>query len=329
MFHVKHQEVKMAARKKKQPEPRRGRGGWIALGVIGVMALMLGGLMGYGALNANTVHVRHASVAVEDLPAAFEGKSILFVSDIDLCGWNTPEKAGKLFNRLQALNPDILLLGGDYASESIIDVLNRSDETQTSDGELIRARTNFFNELARFSAPLGKYAVAGDNDAQAENLAQTLTQCGIQPLFNNRAEIPLNGDKIYLVGINYNTEGVNFNGVGNAFNRDDCVIALTHSPAAFPQMITAEARDSGAWVDLALAGHTHGGQIRLFGRNIIRLTAQEQHYLYGWFSEGSAWMLTSSGLGCEGANIRIGSKSEVWMIELRRKAQAPLIPDLN
>lgn len=319
----------MATGKKKKPERRRGRGGWIALGAMAFLLLVLGGLTGYGALNSNTVYVRHASVAVENLPAAFDGKKILFATDIDLCGNNTPEKTAKLFERLQALNPDILLLGGDYVSQSIFEILNSSDGTPDSGEQALKTRTTLFNSLADFNAPLGKYAVAGDNDINIENLSQTLTQCGIQPLFNNKTEINLNGEKIQIVGINADMSNVNFNAVGAAFRREECVIVFTHSPEVFPRLLTAEAADNGAWVDLALAGHTHGGQIRLFGKDVIRLTSQERQYRYGWFSEGTSWMLTSSGLGCEGANVRIGSRSEVWLIELRQKEITPLLPDLT
>ena len=313
----------MAGRGKKAARRKRSRGGWIALGIIAALLVALGGIMGYAALNANTVHVRYAEVSIANLPQTFEGCRILFASDIDLCGMNTPEKAAALFSRLQALNPDILLLGGDYTSAPVLEILNSDGSDGNLDASALKRRSDFFQAISDFDAPLGKYAVAGDNDAQTDQLSDLFIQTGVTPLFNDHAEIQSSDGALHLVGINADASGVNFNGLGNAFSRDDCVIAFTHSPGLFPQLLTAEAGDAGSWADLILAGHTHGGQIRLFNRNMLQLTSQEEDFLYGWYAEGDTLLLTTSGVGCEGANLRLGSEAEVWLITLRRKTALP------
>lgn len=318
----------MAGRKKKVVR-KRGRGGKIALAILGALVLCLGFILAYAAFNANTLHVRHAEVYLPDLPQSFDGKTILFASDIDLCGLNTPEKSATLFSRLQALQPDILLLGGDYTSSSLMDILNRASVSELDATQQLRDRTAFFQQIADFEAPLGKFAIAGDNDVNVESLSQIMQASGVVPLFNNRVEIQCDNASIWIVGFCADTSGVDFTAVGNAFQQQDCVIAFAHSPGVFPQLLTAEASDSGRWLDLALAGHTHGGQIRLFDRNVIRLSDQEQHYLAGWTMEGGLPMLTTTGIGCEGANLRLGSEAEVWMITLRKKASSVLLPDLT
>ena len=110
--------------------------------------------------------------------------------------------------------------------------------------------------------------------------------------------------------------------------KDDCLIGAAVSPRSFPGMMTIESQDGGRLFDLALAGHTHGGQIRLRGRNVLSLTSQEQQYLCGWTRETGVPMLTTSGLGCEGANLRIGSQPEAWLITLMEKKDVEL-PDLR
>jgi len=302
----------MAGRKRKRQNKKRTRGGWIALKVIFALVMALGLVFGYAALNANTVHVRYAEVTLKDLPSAFDGCKVLFVSDIDLCGINTPEKSAKLFSRLQALKPDILLLGGDYTSTSIIDILNKAEDG----AENIQKRSVFLRGIQGFEAPLGKFAVTGDNDKNTEDLRSVMIETGIEPLFNGHSAISKSGQTLHIVGFAANTSGVNFNSVANKFRKSDCVIALAHSPGVFPQILTAEAMDSGSWADLALAGHTHGGQIRLMDRNVIQLNSQEQSFCYGWKRESDALTLTTSGVGCEGANIRLGSSAEVWLITL-------------
>lgn len=317
----------MPTRKKKKIVRKRGIGGKIALYVMLALVLLFGAVMGYAALNANTVYVRHAAVAVSDLPASFEGKTILFVSDIDICGINTPEKMTALFTRLQSLNPDILLLGGDYTTTPLIDVLNSTDKQNTDKADQIRARTKFFQGIANFQAPLGKFAIAGDNDMQIDNLAEILQANNIQPLYGKSTDITVSGDTLHLVGINAAAMDLNYNALGQSFQTSDCVIALMHSPSAIPKILTSEAANNGPWADLIFAGHTHGGQIRLFNRNVIRLSAQEAQYLAGWHQEGSLSILTNTGVGCEGANLRLGSNAEVWFITLKHKVAS--LPDLS
>lgn len=302
----------MAGRNRKRQTKTRTKGGWIALKIILALVIGIGALFGYAALNANIVHVRYAEVVLNDLPKAFDGCKLLFVSDVDMCGINSPEKSAKLMGRLQALKPDILLLGGDYTSTSIMEILNQTENNDRA----MQNRRVFFNGIAGFEAPMGKYAVAGDNDKDLADLEILLKDTGIVPLFNGHAAVENDGQKMHIIGLNANSSDVNFNSIANAFNKNDCVIALAHTPAVFPKVITAEAKDSGNWADLVLAGHTHGGQIRLMDNNIIQLNNQELSFIYGWKKENEVLLLTSSGVGCEGANLRFGSKSEVWLITL-------------
>ena len=107
---------------------------------------------------------------------------------------------------------------------------------------------------------------------------------------------------------------------GISYSREACVIVAAYSPALVPRLMTMEASDAGHWADLILTGHTHGGQINLFGRSILTLTAQERGMLSGWSLEAGVPILTTSGVGCEGANLRVGSGAEVWLLTLRRPA---------
>lgn len=312
----------MATKKKKKPI-KTGRKAAILAFLVLVFAIC--GLTGYSALNACTVFVRRAEVYIPDLPPAFEGRTILYVSDIDLCGMNTPQRAGDAIMRLQGLNPDILLLGGDYNSRSLLKVLDNSGTLEPDPG-IVENRRSFFINIRDFSAPLGKFGIASPEDFDHEGLQALMIDSGIRPLINNRASISLGGDRIWIVGISAND--FSMNSAAASFKRGECVICCAYSPVCFPQMMISEAGDSGAWVDLALAGHTHGGQIRLFGRSVISLTSQEMQYLYGWTRVTGIPTLTTSGLGCEGANLRLGSHTEVWLITLTAQQRIEL-PDLQ
>ena len=311
----------MATKKKKQPMKRSRKAAILAFLVL-VFAMCV--VIGYAAINACTIYVRRAEVYVPDLPPAFEGKSILYVSDIDLCGLNTSRRAADAVMRLQGLNPDILLLGGDYNSRSLLKVLNSASAVE-SDPEAVKNRTSFFHYISSFFAPLGKFGIASPDDFDHTGLKALMTESGIQPI-NDRTAIQLGSDTIWIVGISAND--FSMNSTASTFHRGDCVICCAYSPICFPQMMISEAGDGGAWVDIALAGHTHGGQIRLLGRNVISLNSQEMQYLYGWTRDTGIPMLTTSGLGCEGSNLRLGSHGEVWLITLTGQQRVEL-PDLQ
>lgn len=301
----------MAARQKKKTpakKPKRARSrrrfGW----KIGMAALSLIAL-GAGAMyaNAKIVHVRYAEVMLEDLPASFDGTTVLFASDFDLSGGS----ARKMFKRLQPLQPDLLLLGGDYASPTLLERLNGS----TGAGET-EARKAFFDSLADFHAPLGKLAVSGEHDGDADGLNIAMIGTGVRLIDGGVQTISNGTDEIYIAGIGEGTRDVS--SIAGHMRSDQCVIALMHRPSRVVDVRIAEAGDSGPWADLSLAGHNHGGQIQIAGRTALTLDDADKRLLSGWSTDGGLTLVTS-GVGCEGISLRLGSTAEVWMITLRKK----------
>ena len=307
----------MAKRKKTNRKP--GRAGKALLAVMGSLVLAVCALVGIGAINANTVIVRRAEVTLKDLPEDFDGKTFLYASDIDLCGLNNAGKAADLFNRLQSLHPDALLLGGDYTSPSLWEILNRNGKDAISDSRL-KERAAFIRALAGFDAPLGKYAIRTPDDPDPDGLRAALTSAGFTPLFDEGAKLSSGGSVIRLVGLGGSTKVVG--AAAGAMAQSDCVIALSPSPSLIPQIMINEAPGGGAWCDMILTGHTHGGQVRLLGVNALSLNDQDRNYLSGWKVENGIPVLTTSGVGCEGINVRLGSRAEVWLITLRRAGNA-------
>jgi len=297
------------ARQRKRKINKRGR----RIAILCLLALVaaLALLAGVAALNANTLHVMRAEVCVENLPPSFEGVTLLYLSDVDLCGINTAKKSATAIHRLQSLRPDMLVLGGDYASAHLFELLNRADTGQAGQAQA-QAASDFFHYISDFDAPLGRYAVMTSEDASLEGLSQTIVESGFTLLNDGCAPVIRGSENILLM----NGLAPNPLRDGGRIVREDCVISVVNSPESFPMLMTAEADGGGHVVDLALAGHTHGGQIRLFERNVLALTAREQQYLHGWSRETGVPMLTTSGLGCEGANLRVGSQAEAWLITL-------------
>lgn len=101
----------------------------------------------YSGLLGGEIAVEVREVHVSQLPRGLEGKKIAFLSDVH-AGWMFPAKrVAQTVQALSALEPDLLLIGGDLA------------ETRQDELEVIRA-------LGTVPAPLGRYAVLGNNDSQ-------------------------------------------------------------------------------------------------------------------------------------------------------------------
>ena len=296
----------MAGKPKKMPAKRLRWG--LRAGLIILTALLM--LLGWMYFTARTVHVRYAEVRVPDLPASFDGTTILYASDIDLCGIHTAKQAARMFDKLQNLRPDVLVLGGDYTSPGIIDRLNGSDTVNAVQ------RTLLFTELKDFQAPMGKFAISGDNDGNTDSLKLSLMDTGIVLIDDMIQPLTKDSDRIGLVGVGANS--TNLSALAGQIDSSACVIAVAHSPEQLTRMRIAEAKNGGSWMDLTLCGHTHGGQVRVFDRNLFKLTENEETYLSGWNTDAQAPLLTTTGIGCEAVNLRLNTKAEVWKITLRK-----------
>ena len=204
---------------------------------------------------AGVNRVRNYDINNIDIPEAFDGYRIAFASDFHLKSKFKERQLRGTVEALQALAPDVLLLGGDY------------QEGCEYVGPL-------FTELGRVSTPDGTYAVLGNNDYErcTDLIRSAMQRQGITLLEDTTATIHKGNDSIILWGANayaghYPTAPKKEDVASNTkirnlkseiINPSDFVILLTHTPD-----YVEDADISG--VDLALAGHTHGGQVTFFG----------------------------------------------------------------
>lgn len=89
---------------------------------------------------------------------------------------------------------------------------------------------------------------------------------------------------------------------------DAPLILMAHEPDVFPRVPSR--------VSLTLSGHTHGGQVRLFGYSPMVPSAYGNRYAYGHVVEDGRHLCVSGGLGCSIAPIRFGSPPEIMVVEL-------------
>ncbi len=231
------------------------------------------------------------------------GKRILFVTDIHHGRWFSREAVSQLLTRLAPLGADLVLLGGDLAD----------DEPHE------RA---VCTELARLHAPLGTFCVPGNNDHEAFGgdyamMRAMLEASHIKLLVNERVELPVNGGRLIVSGLDDAKHGKP-DGRVLAFDKrpGDCHVLLTHSPWALAHI------PEDASPALALCGHTHGGQWAIGPLTPYSLSYERRQRLdgpmlvTGEHQVGYMKVIVSNGIGFSLLPIRIGAPGQVHLIEL-------------
>lgn len=170
--------------------------------------------------------------------------------------------------------------------------------------------------VARHLAPLARakpvYAVLGNHDwwMGGDDMRQVLEAAGITVLQNQAHLARLRGCRVWIAGIGDLMEGTP--DIDAAFARvrgQEPVLVLTHNPDIFPRIPRRAA--------LTVAGHTHGGQIRLplAGRPIVPL--ESRRYAAGHVVEDGRHLFVSTGIGTSIVPVRLGVAPEISRLTLR------------
>jgi len=216
---------------------------------------------------------------------------IVHLSDLHLEGFGRRE--ARALEIVRSAKPDLILLTGDYVSK----------ETGHTYKEEVK---RFFSQL---EAPFGVYAVPGNWDGDARALVEGTP---VALLTGETARSEIRGINVSITGGWYDMPPP------TADSSADLTIYLQHSPDYL-----AEASDAG--YDLYLAGHTHGGQVRIPGFGaVVTLSRFWKKYEAGLYREGRAHLYVNRGLGLEGGwapRVRLFCRPEVTVIDLLPDAE--------
>jgi predicted MPP superfamily phosphohydrolase len=250
------------------------------------------------------VQLSQHEIVVARLPVRLDGLRILHVTDLHL--HPGPRVAWQIPALIAAVPHDLICYTGDFID---------------SDEDLPRL-ASLLAEMPR-TAPA--YAVLGNHDYRpygrrqghnnVERLRHTLRAGGITLLTNESR--PLYEGGLHLAGVDDPATG-----------RDDLDHALAHVPAAACSLLLAHSPDivlhlAGHQPGLILAGHTHGGQIRL---PLVGAVLTESHIprrlAMGLHGYQGTQLFVSRGVGYSGLDLRLGCPPEVALLTLRSPAVA-------
>lgn len=234
----------------------------------------------------------------EDLPPAFDGFRIAFATDFHYESRFNRERLPALVEAVRSVSPDVLLLGGDYRGREGGDV-----------GELFRA-------LEKVDAPFGTYAVMGNHErGENDSLVRVaMKETGVKLLEHVADTITRNGESIIVVGIR-NPFDLSRNGVSPTLSLkpEDFVIMITHTPDYVEDVDISN-------TDLALAGHTHGGQVSLFNKwSPAKFSKYGNRFLTGMkHNSAGIPVIISNGIGTSRKDIRLFTPSEIVLVILEK-----------
>lgn len=248
--------------------------------------------------------------------------SIAVIADVHAGGPLMPaDRIRGIAERTNSLRPDLVVLLGDFAA-------SHKFKTRSVPPE------DWAAALSALKAPLGVHAVLGNHDWWDDLAAQragqgpvvgrrALEDVGIPVYENDAVRLEKGGRPFWLAGLGDQLAFIKgrrkgtfrkFEGVDDlpgtlAKVTDDApVVLLAHEPDIFPSVPDR--------VSLTLSGHTHGGQVRLFGYSPRVPSRYGNRYAYGHVVEGDRNLIVSGGLGCSVIPVRFGVPPEVVMVDV-------------
>ena len=244
--------------------------------------------------NALNIQLRYHEFQIPHLPEAFEGFSILQISDphFDM----NADFPHALIERVQDLDYDLCVLTGDFRFEVF--------------GPIDKALAGLEHVRPRLKDPV--YAILGNHDSI--RMVPGMEEMGVRMLLNESVPLTRGDATIHLVGIDdphfYRTDNIDRACAG--VNHNEVSILLSHSPEVYKHAAHAD-------FDLMLCGHTHGGQICLpNGIPIIYDAPCPRKLAKGPWTYHQLQGYTSVGAGSSIVDLRLNCPPEVTLHTLRR-----------
>ena len=231
-------------------------------------------------------------VKINNLPDSWVDKKIIHIADLHLGPIWRQKFLKRVLKKIEALTPEAIFISGDFFDGSQADFSWLGDL------------------LSKFQPPQGVYYSFGNHDLDlgAEKVHKLLDPWPIEILENSL--VLKSGLQII---------GLNFQDRDNYLAPGDQLAKTSYRPELPSILLYHEPKDPFAFkiagIDLQLSGHTHGGQVFPFNLLAAKLYGWRAHGLY---QDGHYHLSVTSGLGTWGPPLRLGTRSEIVLITLKK-----------
>lgn len=244
----------------------------------------------------------------EQIPRQLDNVRLLFFSDLEYGTFMNEKRLDSLCAAIANASPDIVVFGGD--------LFDYEAEAGSESVSLLKEK------LKSIEAPLGKFAVLGDNDHKSEEMVTTVTDILTYADFEvlrNRSVLLHNRDSraVTLLGLDNGLNGMqDIEAAYASVSTASYVITVCHTPDTASKVPADK-------TDYFLAGHSHGGQVYyFFGAYYTPAMATE--YLRGRHTVGTDFTLDiTSGVGTTGRDARMFANCEIVLYTFVSAAPAP------
>ena len=282
------------------------------IGAISRRTFMIGGAAaGLGLATFSATHARHEleithrTFPIRNLPDAFQNFRIVQLSDIHLVEYTEPWFLASIIQRINTLNPELVLLTGDFVS--------RGPRVQSVAWKAAGVCAEILEGL---KAPQ-RYGILGNHDVAVgpEKVIQPLEAHGTPMLVDNYIPIERGKDHFWLSGACDPGTSTCYLDLAIPPMPDAPVLFMCHEPD-FVDTVVQHPRFPN--IDLMLSGHTHGGQVRLPMVGPLILPPMGKKYVEGLFHFDQMQLYVSRGVGTVGLPFRLNCPPEVTVITLVR-----------
>ena len=254
--------------------------------------------LSYCFFESRWIKVTEIEIKSADIPESFNGSKIVFITDIHLGPYLSAERLSGIVDQINGIKPDIILLGGDY-------VHYRSQYIEP-----------VFRELGKLRSVYGTYGVLGNHDHYSDAVLtrKMMEKYGVNSVDNQSVWIKKGNDSIKIGGVGDFWRDVQTpQNTLKDLKKSDFAIMLSHQPDYIEKIDTD-------LIDLTLSGHTHGGQITLFGWWAPILPSNYgQKYRYGLIDSRKIKSYISSGIGTVAVPFRFFCRPEIVVIHLKKE----------
>ena len=255
-------------------------------------------------LGTKGLKTKEYGIVDSNLPVNFYGLKIVQISDIHYKVTTTKEDLKNMVTEINLLKPDIVILSGDLFDNNI------------------KYKKNDFNDLKQILKSIdyniSKYAIKGEDDLNINNWEEIIQESNFIDLNNNYEFIYSNGlEPILITGVssNYNKKDIKktINSIYKEINTEyKYSILVVHEPDIINSIDYSK-------FNLILAGHSHGGQIKLpFIGGIIK-DKYSKIYTDEYYELDNTKLYISSGIGTSKYKFRFLNKPSINFYRLRNK----------
>ncbi len=262
-----------------------------------VPILRFSGLYRKGLRNATDLKLVTLSIVDSALPPAFDGFSILFLSDLHIDG--NDRLMAPFCAALDELDVDLCLLGGDYRARV--------------HGDFLKTIECLKMALPHIHSKEGILGILGNHDSW--EMIRPLERLGIVMLINESVKIQRGKESLWILGVDdpHYYQCDDYQKASRGVPDDAFRLLLAHATSVLFNL------DSEQPANFCLCGHTHAGQIclPLLGP-VITHSILKGEFVYGKWDYHGMKGYTTSGVGTSGINVRYNTRPELVKIVLRR-----------